>query len=197
MLNLRNLLRNKLLTLSFWLLGSLAVLIVGQRSLAAEPLRATAQLSGPGITGLATLSENLKDRFVEVRLEVKGDPNVLSSGLHGVHLHETGTCEAEATPAFSTAKGHHDPGPYGNTTPVEANHPFHLGDLPNLSIDAEGQGRLKAITSRVTLTLGPLSLFDSDGSAIILHKNPDLYQAGGTAAESGGARLACGVIQKA
>ena len=55
-------------------------------------------------------------------LEVTG----LTPGKHGVHLHQTGKCE----PDFTAAGGHFDPGPASNTDP-DANHPFHMGDLPN------------------------------------------------------------------
>jgi Cu-Zn family superoxide dismutase len=36
----------------------------------------------------------------------------------------------------------------------------------------------------------PVSLLDSDGSAIIVHKLTDQVKAGGTAADAGGGRLA-------
>ena len=55
----------------------------------------------------------------------------------------------------------------------------------------------KTMTNRVTLSAGPLSLFDEDGTAIIIHGNPDQ----GTTGEpksgvSGGPRIACGVVTK-
>jgi Cu-Zn family superoxide dismutase len=79
----------------------------------------------------------------------------------------------------------------------DANHPFHMGDLPNLFADAAGKATLKAVTNRVTIGPGPLSIFDADGTAIIVHGNPDQ----GTTGEpksglSGGPRIACGVIGK-
>ena len=88
--------------------------------------------------------------------------------MHGVHLHAVGKCE----PDFAAAGGHFDPGPAGNTDP-DANHPFHMGDIPNLEVGANGAGTMKVVTTRVTLSDGPLSLFDADGSAIIIHGNPD------------------------
>ena len=74
-------------------------------------------------------------------------------------------------PAFTAAGGHFDPGPAGNTDP-DANHPYHLGDIPNLRVGADGSGTLHARTTRVTLSEGPLSLLDADGSAIIIHAKP-------------------------
>ena len=48
-----------------------------------------------------------------------------------------------------------------------------MGDLPNLKVGADGKGELDATTTRVTLSDGLLSLLDADGSAIIIHGNPD------------------------
>ena len=110
--------------------------------------------------------------------------------MHGVHLHAVGKCE----PDFTAAGGHFDPGPSGNPDP-DANHPFHMGDIPNLEVGANGRGTMKAITSRVTLSDGPLSLFDEDGSAIIIHGNQDQMTTGAPkSGVSGGPRVACGVI---
>ena len=55
--------------------------------------------------------------------------------MHGVHLHAVGKCE----PDFAAAGGHFDPGPAGNMDP-DANHPFHMGDIPNLQVGADGEG---------------------------------------------------------
>jgi len=153
--------------------------------------RAHATLAGEGVSGTVEFVEMAYDtgNEVEITLTAKG----LKPGLHGVHLHAVGKCEA---PAFTAAGGHFDPGPAGNTDP-DANHPFHMGDIPNLRVGADGSGTLQARTTRVTLSEGPLSLFDADGSAVIVHANPDQ----GTTGEpksgvSGGPRIACGVIEK-
>jgi superoxide dismutase, Cu-Zn family len=173
------------------------VLLLGQQSPAlsgGKRLQARAAIAGPGITGTLYLQE-LRLGVVAVELVVKGDPAILKPGSHGVHFHETGICNGTTTPPFSSAKGHFDPGPAGNSNPVEQNHPFHLGDLPNLEVNARGEGRLVTVTSRVALRAGPIGVFDADGTAMIIHANPDLEKAGGTGAEAGGGRLACGVVQ--
>ncbi|HEX2310451.1 MAG TPA: superoxide dismutase family protein [Vicinamibacterales bacterium] len=153
--------------------------------------RAHATLAGEGVSGTVEFVEMAYDTGseVEITLTAKG----LKPGLHGVHLHAVGKCEP---PAFTAAGGHFDPGPAGNTDP-DANHPFHMGDIPNLRVGADGSGTLQARTTRVTLSAGPLSLFDADGSAVIVHGNPDQ----GTTGEpksgvSGGPRVACGAIEK-
>ncbi len=157
-----------------------------------QPLgQAHATISGAGISGTAEFRE-LADgtgRKVEVTVTVKG----LVPGLHGMHLHAVGKCEG---PAFTSAGGHFDPGPFGNTDP-DMNHPFHMGDLPNLEANASGDARVTAVTTRVTLAQGPLSVFDPDGTALIIHANPDQGVTGASKSGiSGGPRVACGVLEK-
>jgi Cu-Zn family superoxide dismutase len=153
--------------------------------------RAHATLAGEGITGSADFTEMTYDTGVEVEISLSAKG--LTPGLHGVHLHAVGKCEP---PAFTAAGGHFDPGPAGNTDP-DANHPYHMGDIPNLRVGADGSGTLQARTTRVTLSEGPLSLFDADGSAIIIHANPDKGITGEPkSGVSGGPRVACGVIEK-
>ncbi len=153
---------------------------------------ATADIAGEGVTGTATLAEyqHGDSRIVHVHLSVSG----LKPGLHGVHLHAVGKCET-GPPNYVSAGGHFDPGPAGNSDP-DANHPFHMGDLPNLKVGADGKGELEATTTRVTISDGPLSLLDTDGSAIIIHGNPDQGITGEPkSGVSGGPRVACGVIK--
>ena len=72
-----------------------------------------------------------------------------------------------------------------------------MGDLPNLTVGADGKGQLDATTTRVTISDGPLTLVDADGSAIIIHGNPDQGVTGESkSGVSGGPRVACGVIMK-
>src|SRR5688500_14671560 len=151
---------------------------------------ARAEIKGKGISGTAEFAEHMQSgsMMVELSLSVTG----LTPGKHGVHLHAVGKCE----PDFTAAGGHFDPGPASNTDP-DANHPYHMGDLPQISAPATGAATMKAATTRVTLSDGPLSLFDADGSAIIVHGNPDQGITGEPkSGVSGGPRVACGVIEK-
>ena len=151
---------------------------------------ATATIAGESITGTATFSEyqHGDSRMVQIHVTVSG----LKPGQHGVHLHAVGKCEAP----FTSAGGHYDPGPAGNPDP-DANHPYHMGDLPNLQVGADGKGELNATTTRVTISDGPLTLADADGSAIIIHGNPDQGITGESkSGVSGGPRVACGVITR-
>ena len=155
----------------------------------AVAMRAHADIAGDGITGTADFVEYVvgTGREVEITVKAKG----LKPGLHGIHLHAIGKCEP---PAFTAAGGHFDPGPFGNTDP-DANHPFHMGDLPNLTAGDDGTAVLRARTTRVTLTDGPLTVFDADGTALIIHANPDQGVTGESKSGlSGGPRVACGVL---
>jgi Cu-Zn family superoxide dismutase len=153
-------------------------------------MKAHADIKGEGITGTMTLTERKQGTgtVVDITLDVKG----LKPGRHGVHLHAVGKCE----PDFTAAGGHFDPGPASNTDP-DANHPFHMGDIPNLEVGANGTGKMQAVTTRITLSPGPLSIFDEDGTAVIVHGNEDQGITGAPkSGVSGGPRVACGVITK-
>jgi Cu-Zn family superoxide dismutase len=170
---------------------------------AADGLAAVADVKGctnAAITGTARLKEQVTPEGVKevtVELKVKGLPD----GKHAVHIHEVGACEP-----CSAAGGHHDPGPAGqsrpdsamDTTPAtDVNHPFHMGDLINLDVK-NGVGTFKHTTSRITLSPGRLSVFDADGSAIVVHTQPDTYCDEESELKkgcAGGTREACGVIR--
>jgi Cu-Zn family superoxide dismutase len=158
-----------------------------------EPVRALAVISSctgdPAVKGRLELVEHPSVegvKLVDVSLEVQGLPD----GKHAVHIHEAGNC----TPC-SEAKGHFDPGPAGKSAP-DGNHPYHSGDLINVEVKG-AVGRMQTITSRITLSPGPLSVFDKDGSSVIIHADPDTYcPEGEIKGCAGGARVACGVIEK-
>lgn len=161
---------------------------------------AKAKVEGPGIKGQLTLTEYTIDgwNYVHVRLILDGEPKILTAGKHAVHIHEKGDCECEG---FKCAGGHFDPGPNGNSDP-DANHGYHAGDLPNIVVDQNGHGALEAITSRITLSKGPVSILDKEsapeGTSIMVHANPDPHTPGESGSgHSGGPRLACGKIQVA
>ena len=169
----------------------------------AAKITASADIKGctdPAISGSATLSEETTDegiKQVTVHLKVEG----LSDGKHAVHIHETGACEP-----CGAAKGHHDPGPFGETRPDSAtdevpasdiNHPYHMGDLINIEVK-NGKGSMMHTTNRITLSAGRLSILDEDGSAFIIHTNEDTYcdeESDLKRGCAGGARDACGIIK--
>jgi Cu-Zn family superoxide dismutase len=168
-------------------------------------LKANAEIKGctdPNVSGMATLAEQVTPegiKEVTVAMKVTG----LSDGKHAVHIHEVGACEP-----CGAAKGHHDPGPFGESRPDSAgtdapakdiNHPYHMGDLINLEVK-DGVGRMKHTTNRVTLSPGRLTIMDEDGSSFIIHTNPDTYCDEETDLKkgcAGGSRDACGIIRAA
>ena len=169
-----------------WVIAS----AVGLAHAQGQGIKAQAEINGDGITGRAELVERRQGTGIVVDVTVTASG--LKPGLHGVHLHAIGKCEAP----FTSAGGHFDPGPASNTDP-DANHPFHMGDIPNLQVGADGKGTLKAVTTRITLSTGPLSIFDDDGTAIIIHENEDKGVTGEPkSGVSGGPRVACGILTK-
>jgi Cu-Zn family superoxide dismutase len=175
------------------LLTGAALAIAGAVAAAQAPqpgAKASAEIKGKDISGRAELVERAQGTgvVVDVTVSVSG----LTPGLHGVHLHAVGKCD----PDFAAAGGHFDPGPASNPDP-DVNHPFHMGDLPNLQVGQDGKGTLKAVTTRVTVSPGPLSIFDADGTAIIIHGNEDKGVPGESkSGVSGGPRVACGTFSK-
>ena len=123
---------------------------------------------------------------VRIVAQVKGVP----PGKHGFHVHAVGKCEP---PGFTTAAGHFNPGrkKHGLKSPEGP----HAGDLPNMEVGADGTGRLEYVTKLVTLGSGPASLFHADGTALVLHADPDDETSDPTG--NAGGRIGCGLIRKA
>lgn len=120
---------------------------------------------------------------------VEADLQNLPEGEHGFHIHETGACE----PDFQAAGGHYSPA--SNEHGFDSPNGPHVGDLPNIHVSADGMAMVDHFTSQLTLASedddqAPFTLADSDGSAIMVHAQPDNYQS----ADSAGDRIACGVI---
>lgn len=152
--------------------------------------KASARITGEKISGTVELNEYqvANGGLIQVVYNLQGVP----PGTHGVHIHAVGRCDP---PDFSSAGGHFDPGPAGNTDP-DVNHPFHSGDLPNIVAAATGAVTITSYTTRFNLG-GPLSPLDADGAAIVIHQNPDTYQTGSKGqGVGGGSAIACGVLVK-
>jgi Cu-Zn family superoxide dismutase len=167
--------------------GIAAVVAVGAACWAAAPATADGaaahasavlqDVSGSEV-GFARFTEDGAGR-VHVNIHVKG----MTPGLHGIHVHAVGDCSS-GSDAFSGAGSHHNPAGLA--------HGQHAGDLPNLTVNAAGRGRLTANLERFTFA-GEAAILDANGSAIVVHALPDDFStqpSGGS-----GARIACGVIQ--
>ena len=164
----------------------LLLLAIGARSALAQdqPAQATAEFkTSVGETvGTATLSQN-PDGTVRLQVQVRGLP----PGQHGIHIHAVGQC----APDFAAAGPHYHP--LGKQHGLENPAGPHAGDLPNLTIGADGTGTMDATTDRVTLTPGDKTVFDADGSAIVIHAFQDDQKT--DPAGNSGERIACAVIQ--
>jgi len=114
----------------------------------------------------------------------------LPPGTHGIHFHAVGLCDGGAT-AFSTAGAHFNP--LGREHGLENPNGPHAGDAPNIVTPASGIGRVAFSTNRVLLTPGAISLFDADGSSIVVHANADDQRS--QPSGNSGARIACGVVR--
>ena len=145
--------------------------------------RAAASMSGPDGAAMGRVELTQGPNGVLISADVYG----LSPGPHGFHIHSVGAC----SPDFSAAGGHFAPDGEGHGFMHADGH--HAGDLPNIHAGADGSARVDHFTSKLTLAPdGDTSLFDEDGSAVIIYAMPDSYGADPGA----GDRAACGVIER-
>lgn len=120
---------------------------------------------------------------VLIKLRLRGVP----AGEHAFHIHAVGKCEAP----FESAGPHFNP---GNHKHGMMSGEGHAGDMPNLHVPQGGDLSIEVLNTAVTLDKGkPNSLFDSDGSSLIIHAKADDYKSD-PSGDAGG-RIACGVIQ--
>ena len=104
---------------------------------------------------------------------------------------DVGTAVGKCEPPFTSAGGHFNPA--GKKHGMEAKEGAHAGDMPNLYVPANGELTVDVANHMVTLAKGqPNSVFDADGSAIIIHAGADDYKSDPTG--NAGDRIACGVI---
>jgi Cu-Zn family superoxide dismutase len=170
------------------LAGAAVLLLAGCASMSStseSSTTATADLRNVSGQAVGTALFTQVGDVVRIVVEAEGLP----PGPKGVHIHEVGTCEG---PTFSSAGGHFNPAgkQHGSLNPQGP----HAGDLSNITIGADGKGRMETTTSFITLRAGPTSVFDANGSALVIHAAPDDFRTDPTG--NSGARIACGVISK-
>jgi Cu-Zn family superoxide dismutase len=163
---------------------------VGVAQAQAQELRAEMYLITPGASnqpiGLILISStDMGAKFV-------ADLQGLPPGQHGFHVHENGDCGPGPTAAGPIAPGmaaggHFDPertnahrGPEGQG---------HLGDLPFLTVQADGKGVGEALAPRIK------DAAQLRGKALVLHDGGDNYSDVPAPLGGGGDRIACGIIQ--
>ncbi|SNY97270.1 superoxide dismutase family protein [Halomonas sp. hl-4] len=119
------------------------------------------------------------------------DLSDLDAGVYGFHVHKNPSCEPQENDsghmtAALYAGGHYDPeetdsheGPYGEG---------HLGDLPVLTVDEDGNATLPVLAPRLTLE-------DIEGRSIMIHEGGDNYSDDPKELGGGGSRMACGIVE--
>jgi superoxide dismutase, Cu-Zn family len=133
--------------------------------------------SGSSLAGSVTLVQ--APNGVNVTVSVSG----ATPGQHGVHFHENPDCSA---PDATSAGGHYNPQGHAHGLPPGER---HLGDLGNLTVDAQGHGSTTVFVEGATLDPGaPLSLL---GRSVIVHAKLDT---GAQPVGNAGERVGCAVI---
>lgn len=146
---------------------------------------ATATLRNAGGTSVGVL--RLESVAGGVRLT--GELSGLTPGAHGIHLHAAGRCEA---PGFTSAGDHFNPrsSKHGLVNPEGP----HAGDMPSIAADANGRAVVDHTTALVTLGSGANSVFDADGTALVVHASGDDQRTDPSG--NSGSRIACGVVER-
>ncbi len=151
----------------------------------AQATTAKADIVGLDGTSHGTLTLTAADGGVHITGDLTGIPE----GEHGIHIHETGVCDAAVK--FESAGAHFNPTDHkhGSENPEGP----HAGDLPNITAAADGAAKVDVTDSTVMLGEGPANLLDADGAAIVIHAAPDDYKTDPSG--NSGDRIACGVVQ--
>jgi Cu-Zn family superoxide dismutase len=162
-----------------------ALLLGGAAWAGGEPVLAKAKMhnaEGEKI-GYAVLTEGDDGVWIAFAL------HSLPPGPHAFHIHAVGKCE----PPFKSAGGHFNP--FGRKHGLKNPEGHHAGDLQNILAAPDGTVADVRLAPLVTLGDGKNSLFQPEGTAIVIHAGPDDYMS--DPAGAAGPRIACGVIKKA
>jgi superoxide dismutase, Cu-Zn family len=164
----------------------LAALLAGCQTLDEMPTERLGQATLRLANGLPAGTAQLLASGSQVNISVAAAG--LSPGVRAVHLHQTGSCE---TPDFTSAGGHLNPASrqHGHENPAGP----HFGDLPNLTVGANGAGTVST-TLRGTRQEALAWIFDADGTAVVIHADADDYRTDPTG--NAGGRIACGVLTR-
>ena len=154
-----------------------------ERFPAAPPARAELRDLDGRVVGTATLTQGAHGLVVDLAL------TGIAAGAHAMHVHDVGRCE----PPFTSAGGHYNP--LLRAHGVKAPNGVHAGDLPNVHVTAGGTTRAEVFTRELQLGAGAGTVFDRDGSSLMIHSAADDYAS--DPAGNAGTRIACGVIVRA
>lgn len=146
-----------------------------------------ASVAGADGKALGTVTLQETPTGVLITTDIHGLP----TGEHGFHFHEKGVCEAAQK--FTTAGAHFAGGGHQHGLMVMGGP--HGGDMPNQYVGADGALKAQVLNTGVTLSPGPRSLIDADGTALVIHAGADDYTS--QPAGNAGGRIACAVISAA
>jgi Cu-Zn family superoxide dismutase len=168
----------------FLVTAGAAALLTAAVAMPASAELAHAQLKDTGGKAVGDVDLMQTPAGVLIKLRLSG----LSPGEHAFHVHEIGKCD----PPFTSAGGHFNPEHHKHGIIAG---PGHAGDMPNLYVPQSGDLSVEVVNAAITLEKGkPNSVFDSDGSAIVIHAKADDYKS--DPAGNAGDRIACGVIEQ-
>jgi Cu-Zn family superoxide dismutase len=165
------------------ILGVLVALPVYAAEVVVQMNLVNEQGVGKGI-GTVTISEGPNGLVLTPQL------TDLTPGVHGFHVHQNPDCaagmkEGKQVPGLA-AGGHYDPAGTGkHLGPQGAG---HLGDLPALTVGADGKATTAVVAPRLKMT-------DVKGRSLMIHAGGDNYSDQPAPLGGGGARVACGVIK--
>ena len=139
----------------------------------------TADLVSSSGAVLGTVRVFSEPTGVTLRIDAAGVP----AGQHGVHVHATGRCDP---PGFTSAGPHWNPGERKHGHRNSAG--FHMGDLGNLGVGADGKLVAGLLVPQATVD----ALRDADGAALVLHAKADdeVTDPSGNS----GDRIACAIL---
>ena len=149
---------------------------------AAQPTSMSADFNGGDGTRLGNVTAADSPSGLMLTLAGTGMP----AGIHGIHLHTVGKCDG---PKFESAGAHFNPTnkKHGSENPDGP----HAGDLPNVTVAADG-----GLTQVLTVAgLDLAQLRDGDGTALVIHAEADDNKTDPSG--DSGDRIACAVIAPA
>jgi len=156
----------------------------------AQSQSVTVEMKAVSETGAGASAGKVVIRETQYGLEFTPTLTGLTQGVHGFHVHENPSCDPKEQNgkmvAALAAGGHYDPAgtkrhglPWGDG---------HLGDLPPLYVDMQGNASNAVLSPR-------LKLADVRGRSLMVHAGGDNHADHPAPLGGGGARVVCGVIQ--